>query len=214
VDITQSEQLLGHQERRRVLRIRHQRGATLIELMIGMVVLGILIALGMPSFSTWLQSSQIRTSAESVQNGISLARAEAVRRNTTVRFQLTSSLDSTCTLSTSGTNWIVSLDDPEDLCGTTPSDTTTPRIVQARAGTEGSPNAVIAATQSAITFNSLGRVTPTPAGNISIDITNPTAGTCAAASGKMRCLRVVVSPGGQVRMCDPAFASTDPQGCP
>jgi len=197
--------------------LRHlsvERGATLIELLIGMVILGILIALGLPSFSTWLQNSQIRTSAESVQNGISLARAEAVRRNSTARFQFTDSLTNACNLSTSGTNWIVSLDDPEDLCATTPSDTVTPRIIQARSGAEGSPNAVIAASQNSIIFNGLGRVTPTPAGNVTVDITNPTSGTCAASAGKMRCLRVVVSPGGQIRMCDPAFASTDPQGCP
>jgi type IV fimbrial biogenesis protein FimT len=64
-------------------------------------------------------------------------------------------------------------------------------------------------------FNGLGRVTPVPAGNITIDVTNPTGGTCAtiATPAPMRCLRVVVTAGGQVRLCDPAFASTDPQGC-
>lgn len=196
------------------MNLRGMRGATLIELAIGMVILGLLIALGLPSFYTWLQSGQIRTSAEAIQNGISLARAEAVNRNATVRFQLTSTLDSTCTLSTSGTNWVVSLDDPESNCGAAASDSTSPRIIQVRAGAEGTPNAVVAASQNSILFSGLGRVTPTPAGNISIDITNPVGGTCAASGGKMRCLRVVVSPGGQVRMCDPKFASTDPQGCP
>jgi hypothetical protein len=29
----------------------------------------------------------------------------------------------------------------------------------------------------------------------------------------MRCLRVEVGIGGQVRMCDPSLASTDPKGC-
>jgi type IV fimbrial biogenesis protein FimT len=61
------------------------------------------------------------------------------------------------------------------------------------------------ATQSAVVFNGLGRITPIPAANITIDVTNPNT-TFA--------LRVVVSPGGQVRMCNPAFAATDPQGCP
>jgi len=196
--------------------MRHSgsRGATLIELMVGMVILAILIALGLPSFSTWLQSAQIRTAAEALQNGLSLARAEAVNRNTTVRFQLTSTLDNACTETTSGGNWVVSLDDPESLCATPPSEVTPPRIIQTRGNNEGTLNAVIAASQNTIQFTGLGRVTPVPPGNVTINITNPSGGTCAAVGGNMRCLRVVVSPAGQVRMCDPAFASTDPQGCP
>jgi type IV fimbrial biogenesis protein FimT len=69
-----------------------------------------------------------------------------------------------------------------------------------------------------VAFNGLGRITPTPAGTITYDISNPTGGTCLAAGGKMRCLRLEVSASGQVRMCDPnlpaATASNpDPQGC-
>ena len=189
------------------------RGSTLVELMIGITIMGILLALALPSFTTWLQSGQIRSAAEALQNGISLARTEAVNRNSTVRFQFTSTLDATCTLANSGTNWIVSLDDPEGLCNVAPSDVTTPRTIQARSGGEGTPNAVVASTQSAIVFNGLGRVTPVPAGNIVINVTNTKGGTCAASGGNMRCLNVEVTPGGNVRMCDPKFAATDPQGC-
>jgi len=195
------------------MHARPQRGFTLIEVLIAFVVIGLLVALGMPSFSTWLQSSQIRTAAEAVQNGLSLARTEAVGRNTTVRFHLTDTLTNACNVSTSGTNWIISLDDAEDLCGTAPSTTIAPRIIQVRSSNEGSPNVSVSATQSVVVFNALGRVTPTPAGNITIDVTNPKGGTCAASGGNMRCLRIVVAPGGQVRMCDPKIASTDPQGC-
>ncbi|MFM9968988.1 MAG: GspH/FimT family pseudopilin [Burkholderiales bacterium] len=196
------------------MNLRGSRGATLIELIIGMVIIGMLVAMGLPTFSTWLQNTQIRTTAEAIQNGLSLARSEAVNRNTSVRFQLTSTLDNTCSLSSSSANWVVSLDDPESKCATAASETTTPRIIQIRGSNEGTTNAVVAATQNTISFSGLGRVTPVPAGNVTIDVSNPSGGTCASASGKMRCLRVVVSPGGQVRMCDPKFTSTDPQGCP
>ena len=192
--------------------MKSQRGFTMVEMVVCMMVIGWLIAIAAPNFSIWIQSAQIRTAAEAVQNGLQLARSEAVRRNASVRFQLTSSADNACALSTSGANWIVSQDDPSDACAATASDTVAPRIIQARASTEGSPHAVVAAGQSAIVFNALGRVTPVPAGNISIDITNPTGGTCAS-TGPMRCLRLVVSKAGQIRMCDPALASTLPQGC-
>jgi type IV fimbrial biogenesis protein FimT len=191
---------------------------SLIELMVGIAIVAMLFSFAAPSFSTWIQGTQIRTAAEAIQNGLMLARAEAVRRNTTVRFQLTSTLDSSCALSTSGTNWVVSLDDPTGACNSAASDTDAPRIIQARAGAEGSRNASVAATpQSAVVFNGLGRVTPVPAvNNIKIDIKNLIGGACVADAtpGPMRCLQVVVSTGGQVRMCDPKFPSTDPQGCP
>lgn len=191
-----------------------QRGTSLVELMIGLAIVALLFAMGAPSFSSWIQNSQIRTSAEAIQNGLYLARGEAVRRNAAVRFQLTTDVTASCTLSTSGGNWVVSQDDPSGACGSAASDTVTPRIIQVRPAAEGSANAVVAAGQSTIVFNGLGRVTPVPAGNIDINITNPTGGACATStSAGMRCLRVRVSTGGQIRMCDPILAGTDPQGC-
>jgi len=190
------------------------RGATLVELMIGLTIVALLLAMGAPSFYTWIQNSQIRTAAESIQSGLYLARAEAVSRNTTARFQLTTTLDSSCGLSASGTNWVVSLDDPTGACDSAASSTVAPRIVQIRAGAEGTANAVIAAAQASIAFNGLGRVTPVPVGSIDINVSNPIGGACATATAAgMRCLRVRVAAGGQIRMCDPVLASTDPQGC-
>lgn len=189
-----------------------QRGFTLIEFMIGLLISAVLLAVGAPSFIDWVQNGQIRNSAEAIQNGLQLARAEAVRRNTTVRFQLTSSVTSDCAVSTTGRNWVVSQDDPTGACGSTPSDVTAPRIVQVRTSAEGSANAVVTADQAAFVFNGLGRLTPVAAGDLDIDITNPNGGECQPA-GSMRCLRVRVSPGGQLRMCDPTRGATDPQGC-
>lgn len=194
-----------------------ERGFTLIELMVGVAVFGFVIAIGVPSFSTWIQNGQIRSAAEAIQNGIHLARAEAVRRNSSVRFQLTDTLTNTCALSQSGSNWVVSLDPAGGACNAAASADsaapTAPRVIQSRAAGAGASRAVIAADQSSIVFNGLGRVTPVPGGNIDIDITNPTGGACAAASGPMRCMRVVVSAAGQVRLCDSRFAGSDAQGC-
>ena len=70
-----------------------------MELLIGIAIIGILLALAAPNFAVWIQNSKIRTAAESIQNGLQLARAEAVRRNAQVRFQLTTTLDNDCVLS-------------------------------------------------------------------------------------------------------------------
>ena len=193
------------------MNLNRQGGMSLIELMIGIVVLGILLALGAPTFSRWTQSSQIRNSAEAIHNGLMLARAEAVRRNTTVRFQFVATTTSACALSDTGANWVVSLDSPAGACDAAPSDNVAPRIVQVRSAAEGSRNAAVnAGGVSLIAFNGTGQATGgAPA---AINVTNPTGGACAAG-GPMRCMRVTVATGGQIRMCDPARAADDPQGC-
>lgn len=172
-------------------------GVTLVELLIGIVIIGILLAKGVPSFRDWIQNSQIRNAAEAILNGLQLAKAEAVRLNAPVQFVLNG-----------GSSWDV---------GCQASGVACPGAIQSRSGAEGSSNAAVAATQTTIVFDGLGRVTPVPAGDLTFTVTNPTGGTCVAAAGSMRCLNVVVSTGGLIRMCDPAFSRTanpNPSGLP
>jgi type IV fimbrial biogenesis protein FimT len=211
-----------------------QRGVSLVELMVGVTIVAILLAFGLPSFSTWIQNSQIRTAAESVQNGLQLARAEAVRRNADVQFAL------------AGTSWTVGCVNPianpqssqPPIC---------PASIQTWSGTEGSTNAAVTPTEvlpsgspaaspvfaGTVVFNGLGRVNTTSlgAGNNASFLVSNVQGNCVACAagsawtdcpappgGKMRCLRVLVSTGGQVRMCDPALPgptmpSPTPLGC-
>ncbi len=202
--------------------LRHVRGVTLVELIIAMAILGILLSLALPSFKEWVRNAKIRTTTESIQNGLQLARAEAVRRNTVVRFPLVDAANNSCSLSATGPHLAVSLDNVAGKCGATASDTVDPRLVQLRNGTEGSDsNTVVAAAlsgggaaQSAIAFDGLGRVTPVPAADIQIDVSNSLPGTaCIASGGKNRCLRIIVTSGGQVRMCDPGLPSGNSQAC-
>jgi type IV fimbrial biogenesis protein FimT len=188
-------------------------GFTLIEVAITLVVLALVLMLGLPNLNTWVQNMQIRAAAESIHGGLQLARAEALRRNAAVRFQLVDTVGSDCALAAGGTNWIVSLADPTDACDVDPSETAAPFIMQKRSGAEGSPNAAVTATGgSTVAFNGLGRVTG--AAITQIDITNPGGGACQTAAGPMRCLRITVANGGQVRMCDPAVTdNTDPRFC-
>jgi type IV fimbrial biogenesis protein FimT len=199
-----------------LIRARAMQGMSLIELLMGLVVLGILVMIGLPSLSAWIQNTQIRTSAEGIYAALQLARAEALRRNAVVRFQLVNTLDSTCILAAIGTSWVVSLDDPSGQCEKDPSEDPLagPRIVQKRNAIEGSPNVTVAATGgSTVRFNGLGRVTG--ANPITqIDVANPGGGACKTAAGPMRCLRLTVSSGGEARMCDPAFDIVgDPRHC-
>jgi type IV fimbrial biogenesis protein FimT len=190
------------------------RGFSLIELIVGMAILGILMSIGIPAFSDWIRNARVRTTAESVLNGLQLARVEAVRRNTTVGFYLVDTTTSACALSTAGPNWIVSVDSPVGQCDVAASDTVAPRIIQSRAGNEsGGAATTVAAGQSSVVFNGLGRPTPLPGVNIAINFTDAAGAACVAAGGPVRCLRAEVSVGGQIRMCDPALPAGDAQGC-
>jgi type IV fimbrial biogenesis protein FimT len=188
-----------------------QRGVTLIELMIGLAIFAILLALAVPNFSIFMQNSRIRNAAEAIQNGLSLARVEAVRRNANVQFALGAN-----------SSWTIGCETVVAGC---------PATIQQKTASEGTSSVsvvtseVVASTgveaaapifTTTLSFNGLGRLSNAtlPAGNNAFfDISNPAGGTCAVLNGPMRCLRVVVTPGGQVRMCDPKLPASDPQAC-
>ncbi|GGI54806.1 hypothetical protein GCM10011430_19800 [Oxalicibacterium solurbis] len=207
---------------------RHQHGVSLIELIIGIAVLSLLLAVGMPSFGLWIQNSQTRTAAESILNGLQLARNEAVRRNANVRFTLTSA--------TGLVAWQVGCVDVRgDTC---------PALIQEQDASEGGGNArvgintLLPADQNydsaleigagmaageasedgseeatpggaGVTFNGVGTI---PDANIGTDITR--VDVMNAASAEARRLVLIVGAGGLVKMCDPKFSLADnAQGC-
>lgn len=192
-----------------------QSGVSLIELLVGLAVGGVLLALGMPAFNLWLQNTQNRTAAESISNGLQLARAEAVRRNALVRFELTEAAGQVA--------WNVGCFQVTDDC---------PATIQSRPAAEGTFNAragvstdttpvptpadhfedaIAAGTglTAGVSFNGLGRV---PSANIGEDITR--IDITNAATDDARRFVVTVTTGGQIRMCDPALVFADnSQGC-
>jgi type IV fimbrial biogenesis protein FimT len=201
-----------------------QRGVTLIELMVGLSIFAFLALLSAPSIGNWIRNARIRTSAESIMQGLQLAKSEAVSRNARVRFQLLSTADNSCQLSATGTNWAVSLDpnaNPaaiETHCADNAYflDTNLERILQLRPAAEGGVGVTLDSTAPSIVFNGLGRpVLPMGAGNITVNLQHAT-GTCADSGGELTCLRIVVSPQGQLRMCNPRMTqinASDPQAC-
>jgi type IV fimbrial biogenesis protein FimT len=167
---------------------------TLIELLIGLVIVGLLLTLGVPSFTTWMQNMQVRNAAESIFNGLQLARASAVQRNKSVTF----------TMNGPDSSWAVTIDTPSAF---------EPATVQSRSGAEGTPNAVVATTNPTMSFAGLG-ATNLPAA-ATIQVTNPTGGACQTpGAGTIRCLNITVSVGGRIKMCDPqATTAGDSRQC-
>jgi type IV fimbrial biogenesis protein FimT len=68
------------------------QGFTLVELLVVMAIMGILLSLGVPAFTSYLANTRLRVAAESFLTGIQTARAEAIRLNSNVEFLLTNSV--------------------------------------------------------------------------------------------------------------------------
>ncbi|OEZ28823.1 GspH/FimT family pseudopilin [Variovorax boronicumulans] len=198
------------------------RGFTLVELVVTIAVFALLLLAALPSLGTWTDNTRIRNVASSLLDGLQLARAEAIRRNQNVSFWLVSIdnpavLSNDCTLSNTSGSWVVSVNSPIGHCADAPSTDSSPMLVTGRAvgdaGGRVSVTAVLAAGSStaanSVTFNGFGRLVNTTDAIGQIDITGPASGTT------YRNLRLIVSPAGQVRMCDPdsGVATTDPRRC-
>lgn len=189
--------------------VRPAAGVTLIELAIALALFALLLGLAAPAYRSWTLNTQVRTAADGALNGLQLARAEALRRNRQVRFQLMDTLDGGCAPSGRGPSWVVSLKPAVGACQIEPSETVDPLIVQKRAGNEGSRTATLNArdatgvSAATVTFDALGRVANSDA-VARIDI---------EAAGGDRPLSVRIAPGGEIRLCDPSFPNSHTQGC-
>jgi type IV fimbrial biogenesis protein FimT len=170
------------------------RGFTMIELLIGIVVLAILLGMGAPSFMVWMQNTQIRNAADAVLNGMQLARTEAIRRNKPVQFALSSN-----------SGWNINIVNPQA------SDPANP--IQKRTAKEGSAKVLVAATPGgayAVTFDAMGGPTGNPDGSVTISTLDFTS---SVSTNAPRPLRIVVSLSGTIRLCDPNAPAGDPRRC-
>jgi type IV fimbrial biogenesis protein FimT len=173
------------------------KGFSLIELVVALAVVALLFTLAAPSFRTWMQNTQIRSAAQAITNGMSVARGEAIHRNVNVQFTLSSASDGTAA------SWQVAL----------VSAPTVP--LQSWSSAEGATSAqLVQAGGGIVTFNGLGRVISSnpfdgSAPLLQVDVTSSNDASDAA----LRKMRVEVGTGGMARMCDPLIAQPDPRAC-
>lgn len=169
-----------------------QRGFSLVELLVGVVILGILASIAMPSFQTWLLNSQIRNAAESISNGLQRARAEAVGRNLNVEFVLTSLPDS---------SWKVKVAGGADI--------------ESRSSGEGSKNVSVTTDSgtTTVTYNNFGGVQASNLDDGSAPFTQVNVDSTMLSAAESQDLRITIGVGGNVKMCDPNAPSGSPRAC-
>jgi len=215
--------LMGRQHATRgVPFVRTSWGFTLIELMVALVLLGILIKLSLPSFVAWINNAKVRTVAESLQTGIRLAQAEAVRQNRSVVLAFTNAAPAdppaAITAAANGNRWVI-----QTLAQFGASDGT---FVQAGSLTDVAAGVTITGV-SALCFNSNGRLITATSATVQSNTTPQiSTATCDPSDATFvvdrsgsadRALQVMVSASGKVRMCDPkrpVQSATSPDGCP
>jgi type IV fimbrial biogenesis protein FimT len=202
--------VLGAQEGRLVLRRAAQRGFSLVELATALTIVAILMMLGMPSFSEYINNARLGAAAQSFYSGLSLARSEAIRRNGAVEFAMTNTplgvgIENSLAPDVTGKNWVIR----SQSVASGPYDSPAIETKTALEGGGATPRVTVLATSPIVRFNGIGAAT---VGVGIIAIENPPAGACVPA-GPVRCWNVVVAAGGQVRLCDPAAAVGDSRSC-
>jgi len=170
---------------------KQQAGFNLIELMVALSVLGILVAVALPNFSQFIANTQIRSTAESIRNGLQLARIEAVKRNVVVTFTLAND-----------TSWVVG-------CVGVNITANCPASIQAKTANEGSSSTVTLALfgPNSVSFTSLGTA-------VAGGLTQVVVDNSAIPAGQSKDLQVNIGAGGNTRVCDPNVAAiTDSRFC-
>ena len=178
------------------------RGFTMIELLIAMGIAALLLTIGMPSFTTFVRNSEIRSAAESISNGLRTARTEATRSNAPVSFTLAGSGDP---------SWAINAFD-----STTATLISPPIQKYSKLETGKSAKVVVTpANALAVTFNGLGRViSPSPIATPNLQQID----VSSVVAGEARTLRIYVDDARSIRICDPdpaikLLVPPDPRAC-
>jgi type IV fimbrial biogenesis protein FimT len=173
-------------------------GFSLIELMIGITILAIAMAVAMPTYSQWIQNTHIRNATESIQNGLQRARAEAVSRNTNIAFVLGG-----------GSFWSVTQVSDASIIETRPFGEISRNLTFTTSPIALPPDLP----PTTITFSSLGAVVANTDGSLSL--TQIDIDSAVLAPADSRELRITIGVGGVIRMCDPNpdLALSDPRRC-
>jgi len=178
-----------------------QPGFSMVELMITVAVLAIIATIAVPSFTNMIQNARIRTAAESIQNGLQVARAEAVKRNTLVKFQLNAD-----------SSWVACVvANVADNCVNDPANAD---YIQGRSTAEGSTADVTAtvtpAGNTTVVFTGLGLTAQGSNPFTQVDVDMDPLVMDPADSIE---LRILLGTGGSVRMCNPNLVAGDPRAC-
>lgn len=104
---------------------KRQKGFTLIEVIIVIAIIGILSAIAVPNFLSWLPNMRLKAASRDLYSHMMRAKMEAIKSNTPTLFNFTSGTGSPCTggayTFTNSAGTIVNTSMDNDVCLSTPS---------------------------------------------------------------------------------------------
>ena len=181
------------------------KGFSLVELMVVIAVAAIFMTLAAPSFQEMLNGMRVRSTAETFNQGLQLARSEAIKRNDRIEFNI----DAT-------TGWSVCPSSSAATCATAAT-------IQSKPALESSRNVAVAVTNcpggaggtpTKVTFTGLGRQYVDAAGAYNNpDDTAEFCGLAISAPTTQKAYNVVIQPIGYIKMCNPSLAAGTVGAC-
>jgi len=66
------------------MKEKHEKGFTLVELMITVAIVGIIASLAVPSFSEMIERNRLKEAAEGLKSDLMFARTEAIKRSSNI----------------------------------------------------------------------------------------------------------------------------------
>lgn len=205
--------------------LRMQRGFTLIEALVTLVIFSILLAIGVPAMTTWMLATKAASATELYAEGIKMARQQALTHNSYSRFGLTPNL-------TNGQlDWKVDICFPGADCADNGSGWSTPTSAAANDPdiAAGLP-AFVSVVRSASGLPTAEVLQPilnpdgpievyfTPLGWVDSSIATPlskiTFQPAPAYAASIRASAIVITLAGAALKCDPNVASGDSRACP
>jgi type IV fimbrial biogenesis protein FimT len=199
-------------------------GFTLIEAVVALAVMAVLMAVGIPSLSTWNQSRKAAAAASFYKEGFQMARAQAVTHNSASRLVLADNAVS------GQLDWRV------DICFPTPSspcNDSSDGWSTAAAPASADPDQVKGFRSVSRSADGLPRTSAmlltvadsgadgvyfTPLGwvdsSVSPHVSRIDLAPALGRDGAFRPLAVVLTLAGTASICDPKVAAHDSRGCP
>lgn len=206
-----------------MFRLNLQPGFTLIEVMVAVVILGILLAVGIPNMTQWIMTNKAKSAAEFYQDGLSMARRQAVAHNARSRLVLTPNVNgqfdwqvdlcfpapgAPCTDEAGG--WSTTADpadgDPEQAAGFK----SVFRAASALPGSDMLAPTVTPEGANAIYFTELGWTDPSIANRLTRLRLDP----AEALAQQVRPVALAVTLAGMASKCDPTVQLPDSRACP